>query len=106
MGFLDTLVTEWNGGSGYCGDRALLSVQHGRVYELFRRDYCERQPTIVNGMVLVGEPIGDCRYENASAHCYGGVRTQVLAWAGTKRVIDHTFVRCSAGLRPERLRRR
>jgi len=102
----DTLVTEWNGGSGYCGNRLLLSVQGGRVYELFRRHYCERPPAIVNGMLLVAEPIGDCPSKYRGAHCYGGLRTQALAWSGRKPVIDHTFLRCFAGLRPERLCRR
>lgn len=102
----DVLVTEWNGGSGYCGARLLLSVQAGRVHELFRRYYCERQPAVVNDMLLVAEPIGDCPSKFRGAHCYGGLRTQVLAWSGRRRVIDHTLLRCFAGLRPERFCRR
>ena len=106
-GIPDALVTHWNGGTGYCGDRLLLSFQSGRVHELFRRNYCERKPEIVNGMLLVGEPIGDCPHPSGGAHCYGGLRTQVLGWDGRKRVVNRTFVRCFRQVfRPERLCRR
>jgi hypothetical protein len=102
-GISDALVTESNGGTGYCGDRLLLSAQDDRVYELFRRGYCELRPTIVEGILVATEPIGECPPKHQGAHCHGGERTQILEWNGQKRVIDYTHVRCSFGLSPERL---
>jgi hypothetical protein len=104
-GISELLVTEGRG-SGYCGPRSLLSVQGGRLHELFGRSYCERSPSLVDGMLIVAEPIGDCPHVPGNVHCYGGHRNHVLAWDGLRRVVDNVSIHCKAALRAERLCRR
>lgn len=92
----ELLVTEPNGGSGNCGIRRVLMLRRRSVEEIFRRGMCETDITAKDGDLVVPEPVGPCPVQPASAHCYGGIRTERLRWDGDRVVRFRVSVKCHA----------
>jgi hypothetical protein len=102
-GHADVLLTEWNGGSGYCGVRRALTSIRGSVQEVYRRSFCETDFAADRGDLRVELPIGPCPYRPGSAHCSGGHRIERWRWDGKRLRLARVDVRCHLPrLDPER----
>jgi hypothetical protein len=91
----DFLVTEWNGGSGFCGPRRVLSRMHNGVRVIFALgNLCETDLGAKGGDLVVNTPVGPCPYGDGSAHCYGGIRHDRMRWVGRRFVLFHSLTIC------------
>lgn len=90
----DVLVVSEEG-SGGCGPHVAIATVRGRTSEIFRRYACESHFAIRSGYLEVDEPVGPCPHRSGGAHCFGGRRTTLLRWTGTRFVRDSERVECS-----------
>jgi len=93
-GHPDVLIVQVQG-SGACGPRVLAAWAAGRERTLVDRDECESVFRLARDALLVDEPVGQCPYPNASAHCFGGTRHLVMRWSGARLVARRATVTCA-----------
>ena len=94
-GRADFLVTEWNGGSGFCGPRRVLARFGSTVSSIFRlRDLCETDLGAKGGDLVVNTAVGPCPYRLGGAHCYGGIRHDRMRWDGHRFVLIRSRTVC------------
>jgi hypothetical protein len=90
----DVLVSSEEG-SGGCGPHVAIATVRGRPREIFRRQSCETQYAIRAGGLEIDEPVGLCPVPDGGAHCFGGRRTSLLRWTGTRFVRASARVECT-----------
>jgi hypothetical protein len=82
-------------GSGGCGAHTLAASAAGKERTLFANNTCETGLGLAGGALLVDKAIGPCPYPGGSAHCFGGVRHELLRWNGSKLVEHKTRITCA-----------
>jgi hypothetical protein len=91
----DVLVASEEGSAG-CGPHVAIAIVRGRAREIFRRYACESYLLIRAGRLEVHEPVGPCPEPHSGVHCFGGRRSIVMRWSGTRLVRESTRVKCSS----------
>jgi hypothetical protein len=78
-GWPEVLIIHANSGSGGCGPRRLLQLQHAEVSELFARYMCDTSMELHSGALHIGEGV----YRAGDAHCCPSfTRRTVMRWHG------------------------
>jgi hypothetical protein len=93
-GHEDVLVASEEGSAG-CGPHVAIATVRGRTREIFRRYACESYFAVRRGGLEVDEPVGPCPDGSGGVHCFGGRRTILMRWTGTRLVRQSVRVKCS-----------
>jgi hypothetical protein len=106
-GHLDALTREFQG-TGGCGFTRVLISRHGRLREEFAYNGCDYSMKMEKREVVLAYGVGPCPSEGG-AHCYGGTRTVMKRWNGSRLVTASATVKChepqldpARGCRPAR----
>jgi hypothetical protein len=91
----DDVLVSSEEGSAVCGPHVAIATVRGRTREIFRRYACESHFAIRKSGLQVDEPVGPCPHRSGGAHCFGGRRTALMRWTGTRFVRHSSRVRCS-----------
>jgi hypothetical protein len=90
----EDLLVRQSEGSGGCGVRAVVAELSGEVRQIFHDEWCETGIAARRGKLLVQTPYGPCPSHPGGAHCYGGLRNELLRWNGRRLVFDRAWISC------------